>query len=750
MDKQFRQTALNIAIKSFLICGAISHTAFAQEQPSNTDLSVLPTITVKADTQDEKTEGSGSYKANSSRSSSKLKLSLKETPQSVSVVTREQIEQRGLTILDDVLAATPGVTATKNDSERSNYYSRGFAISNRQIDGMPVGDNAPRFDSFFFDRIEVVKGASGLTGSTGSPSATINMVRKRPEKEFKGNVSSTYGSWDNTRVEADVSIPLTQDGSVRSRFMAAYTDKESYMDRYKLKSTAAMGIISADLTANTTASVGFQYQDNDPKGSTWGTVPYFNADGSKANFSRNFSLAADWSSIANTDKTVFADIEHTFANDWLVKAAIAHSTSDNSWIVAYGGSGFPDPSTGKGLSLWSMVSPYAESKKLNIDFYATGPFQLLNRQHDLIIGYSGFKSESTSLGVKTDLNNSPPPYPTAIPDYREWTGNIKKPSYEKNGAGSTNTTELYGVYSTLRLNLADPLKLILGARYSSYDYKVDKWDPNAAVSPTKPRNFDQLIPYAGILYDLNDTYTAYTSYTKVFNPSTRRDRFGDYLDPEMGSTSELGIKADLLDGKLLTSAALFWSDVKDLAVEDVEYREGVKNGTIAKVDEMDTAYMSTGKGLKVNGFELEAIGKLQENWNLSFGYTYVNSVSSANANALSNIPQNQVKLFSSYTLPENLWSGSEKLTIGGGVNWQSEISQKWGGAPANAYNGGVVTQKAYYLANAFASYKLSDELTASLNINNLFDEKYYLNVGFYNGVYWGEPRNVTLTLRAKF
>lgn len=149
MDNLRKQTALNIAIKSILFCSAISHSAFAQEQKSNeADASVLPTITVKADAQDEKTEGSGSFKAKSSRSSSKLNLSLKETPQSVSVVTREQIEQRGLTILDDVLAATPGVTATKNDSERSNYYSRGFQITNRQIDGMPVGDNAPRFDSF--------------------------------------------------------------------------------------------------------------------------------------------------------------------------------------------------------------------------------------------------------------------------------------------------------------------------------------------------------------------------------------------------------------------------------------------------------------------------------------------------------------------------------------------------------------------------------------------------------------------------
>jgi outer membrane receptor for ferric coprogen and ferric-rhodotorulic acid len=390
-----------------------------------------------------------------------------------------------------------------------------------------------------------------------------------------------------------------------------------------------------------------------------------------------------------------------------------------------------------------MVSPYAENKKLNLDLYATGPFQLLNRQHDLIIGYSGFKGESTELDVTPSIN-----YPAVIPDYRNWTGNIPKPTYEKNGAGKKTTTELYGLYSTLRLNLADPLKLILGARYSSYDYKVDEWNRNTL--PTKPRSFDQLIPYAGILYDINDTYTAYTSYTNVFNPSSKQDRYGDYLDPEMGSTTELGIKADLLDGKLLTSAALFWSSVKDLAVVDAEYPDDIQNGTIPKVNGMETAYMSSGKGLKVNGIELEAIGKLQENWNLSFGYTYVNSVSSAISNALTITPQNQLKLFSSYTLPANLWTGSEKLTFGGGLNWQSEISQKWGRAPKNAYNDGVVTQKAYVLANAFASYKLSDELTASVNINNLFDEKYYLNVGFYNGVYWGEPRNVTFTLRAKF
>ncbi len=183
MNSQFRIKTLSFAVQSILIYGGVMHFAWATEQDQVTDTATLATISSKATISDQ-TEGTGSFKANKSKSSSKLNLSLKETPQSVSVVTQEQIEQRNLVSIDDVLAATPGVTVSKQDSERSSYYARGFSITNRQIDGMPVGDNSPRADSFFFDRVEVIKGASGLTGSTGNPSATINMVRKRPDKDF--------------------------------------------------------------------------------------------------------------------------------------------------------------------------------------------------------------------------------------------------------------------------------------------------------------------------------------------------------------------------------------------------------------------------------------------------------------------------------------------------------------------------------------------------------------------------------------
>lgn len=745
----FRQRHLGLAIQAIMATTVSSH-ALATDQASTSELSTI-IVTADSDNND-RSENTGSYKAKASRSASKLNLSLKETPQSVSVITREQIEQRGLNIIDDILAATPGVTVIKNDSERSAYYARGFAISNRQIDGLPIGDNSPRTDSFFFDRIEVIKGASGLTGSTGNPSATINMIRKRPSKEFSGNTALSFGTWNSTRVEADTSIPLTSDGSIRSRVMAAHTDKESHMDYYQLKSTAAMGMLEADLSPNTVAALGFQYQENNPQGSTWGAVPYWNKDGTLANLPQNFSLANNWNTIEQRDKTIFADITHKFANDWLIKASASQTQSTSFWLMVYGGDGRPDPATGQGIGLWTTVTPTSESKKTNLELYATGPFSLLGRQHDLVIGASGYDRSSNSPSGRlygnignqvtcTETKNKVTVITNSIwddctiNDYRSWNGNATaKPTYTVTPATSDATQQNYGAYSTVRLNITDPFKVIAGARYSEY---------KASNGRFKDVSVDHLTPYFGVLYDLNDNVTAYASYTDMFQVSTAKDRYNNYLEPETGISYEAGIKADLFDQRLLATAAAFWSTKENMAIEDVA---AIAAGI--KTDAGGNPMIASGQGLKIEGFELEAIGLLREGWNLSAGYTYVNSISALKSSPATNIPQNQFKLFTGYTLPADLWQGSERLSIGGGVNWQSDIYRIWGGAPANT--DGKVRQDSYFLANASASYKFNDYLTATVNVNNLFDEEYYQNVGFYNGVYWGEPRNVTFTLRTRF
>lgn len=754
MTDQLKRTALNTAIKSILIFGAMSHTAFAQKENAiETNSTVLPTITFTAEANDEKTEGSKSYKAKSSRTSSKLKLSLKETPQSVSVITREQIEQRNLNIIDDVLAATPGVTVTKNDSERSNYSARGYGITNRQIDGMPIGDNSPRVDSFFFDRIEVVKGATGLTGATGNPSATINMIRKRPAKELSGSVATSFGTWDTIRNEADISIPLTADGSVRSRVMAAHREGDSYMDYYSLETTAAMAMVEADITSKLTGGIGFQYQDNQPKGSTWGTVPYWNQDGSLANLPRNFSLANSWNTISQSDRTAFADLTYKFDNDWIVKAAGSYSLSKSFWLMSYGGSGFPNQNDGSGVGVWTTVYPTSESKKTSLELFASGPFKLFDRQHELVIGANGFNRSTNSPDgkvnglasnqltcTKKDENGVTVPSDNlgdtcVINDWRTWDGSTTlKPDYVVTPATKDSKQQNYGAYTALKLNVTDDLKVILGGRYSDY----------SATNGTKSDvEADAFTPYFGATYNINDIYTAYASYTDIFNPSSNKDRDNNFLEPEVGKSYEAGIKASFLDDQLLATAAAFWSEKSNVAIKD---NEAIIAGI--KTNDGGDPMLSSGEGLKIEGFEIEAIGKITPNWNITAGYTYSNSISSEQVKASTTIPQNLVKVYTNFKLPEYLWEGANKVNLGFGVNWQSEVESKSSSAPKNS--DGYVRQDSYFLASANIGYTINDSLSANLQVNNLFDEKYYQQVGFYNGVYWGEPRNATLSLRAKF
>ena len=754
MTDQLKRTALNTAIKSILIFGAMSHTAFAQKNNAiEANSTVLPTITFTAEANDEKTEGSKSYKAKSSRTSSKLKLSLKETPQSVSVITREQIEQRNLNIIDDVLAATPGVTVTKNDSERSNYSARGYGITNRQIDGMPIGDNSPRVDSFFFDRIEVVKGATGLTGATGNPSATINMIRKRPAKELSGSAATSFGTWDTIRNEADISIPLTADGSVRSRVMAAHREGNSYMDYYSLETTAAMAMVEADLTSKLTGGIGFQYQDNQPKGSTWGTVPYWNQDGSLANLPRNFSLANSWNTVSQSDRTAFADLTYKFDNDWIVKAAGSYSLSKSFWLMSYGGSGFPNQNDGSGVGIWTTVYPTSESKKTSLELFASGPFKLFDRQHELVIGANGFNRSTNSPDgkvnglasnqltcTKKDENGVTVPSDNlgdtcVINDWRTWNGNTTlKPDYVVTPATKDSKQQNYGAYTALKLNVTDDLKVILGGRYSDYSAT------NGTKSDVEANAFT---PYFGATYNLNSIYTAYASYTDIFNPSSNKDRNNNFLEPEVGKSYEAGIKASFLDDQLLATAAAFWSEKSNVAIKD---NAAILAGI--KTDDGGDPMLSSGEGLKIEGFEIEAIGKVNPNWNITAGYTYSNSISSEQVKASTTIPQNLVKVYTNFKLPEYLWEGANKIHLGFGVNWQSDVERKSSSAPKNT--DGYVRQDAYFLASANVGYTFNDSLSANLQANNLFDEKYYQQVGFYDGVYWGEPRNVTLSLRAKF
>ena len=164
------------------------------------------------------TEGTGSYTTGSVNTATGLRLSARETPQSVSVVTRQQIEDQNLNDVAQVLEQTPGVVVDSMGpagSDANHIYVRGFEVGSIQVDGInrpdTFGFRDDLSDMVSYDRVEVVRGATGLMSGTGDPGATVNLIRKAPTKTFGGSAYATYGSWDKRRLGADLNLPLMSD-----------------------------------------------------------------------------------------------------------------------------------------------------------------------------------------------------------------------------------------------------------------------------------------------------------------------------------------------------------------------------------------------------------------------------------------------------------------------------------------------------------------------------------------------------------
>ena len=683
------------------------------------------------------TEGTQSYTAGEARSATRMELTLRETPQSVSVITRQLLDDLGAVRLDQALAQTTGIQVGQNDTERTRFYARGFGINNIQIDGMARGGNAPLQDTILYDRIEVVRGATGLMGGKGDPSATINMIRKRPTKEFQASAGLIMGRWDDQRFEADLSTPLNADASVRARTALAWQKRDSYLDMYHERKTVGMLIVEADVRPGSLLTAGVDFQDNQPTGATWGAVPYWNADGSLANLPRNTSLTTPWSTWANKQHTVFTSLDQRLPGNWNMHLGYARTESTNRTTVAYAGGGKPDPATGEGMFLWTGAYGPGKTTGDNFDVYASGPFTLLGRKHTAIIGWNGDNQRARSLGGEAEIN-----YPDFVPDYRNWTGNIPRPVFHPDGSHTETVTRLAGGYVATRLSLADPLHVIIGARSSTYRTDTRNYNTQGAYTGSgdlvETRN--EVTPYVGAVFDINKQYSAYASFTQLFNPQSSKDRNNQFLAPETGDNAELGIKGEFYEGKLNASAALFHTKKKNMA----ELDRTVPPGFL--LPDGGQAMVANGKGVTAKGVEFDVAGQITPAWEASGGYTYLHAAEADGRRAATTQPRHLLRLATSYRFDGKLAG----LRAGASMTAQSATySASWYGRPPSGEMTNI-PQAGYALVNAMASYAINRHASVQLNVNNLLDKKYYRNVGFFDGVFWGEPRNISLAVRAAF
>lgn len=699
----------------------------AQERSSKETPTTLPVVTVTGAAPNAKTEDTHSYTTSQTTAATGLPLSLRDTPQSVTVITQQRMQDQQMNAVTDVLQNSTGISsyATDGVGGRVSFYSRGLEITNFEYDGIPTSALPNTFvpgdgiqDSAFYDRVEIVRGATGLLSGAGNPSASVNLIRKRPTKDFSASASISAGSWDNYRGVVDVSTPLTTDGRIRARLVGVEQDSHSFLDHYKLKRQSLYGIIDADLTSSTTLSIGYQYSHSDPKGMPWGGQPLFFSDGSRTDWSRSTNLASNWSTWDSTTKTAFADLEQRFDNGWKLRAVFSQQRADADarFLSALG---YADRSTGLGL-IPVATRGVLDTKQNSVDAMASGPFQLFGRQHELVVG--AMTSKRTSNDHETGFV-----FPaTPIGNFYNWNGNYPEPDFGSMPYALTQTrVKQSGFYSAARFSLADPLKLIVGGRFSNYEVEQD-----TAKSAFHYKKSAKFVPYAGLVYDINDTYSAYASYTEIFNPQSYRNSSGDILAPTSGKNTEIGLKGEYLNGKLNASVALFEAKLDNLAQIDAGHL--LPDGT--------QAYYAA-NGTKSKGIDLELQGELASGWNVYAGLSHFTAANGDGSRMSSEIPRTTARLFTTYRLPGDL----SRLTVGGGANWQSRFYQS-----ATSPNGAVrVGQSAYAIASVMARYELTNNATVSVNVNNLFDKRYYTMMGFYNQALYGEPRNVMVTLNYK-
>lgn len=632
----------------------------------------------------------------------KLGLSVAETPQSISVISSQQIDDFGLDNVNHVLRYAPGVNVESVETDRTYFTARGFDITNFQVDGMGLplvfGNVQGNLDSAIYEEVQVLRGANGLATGTGNPSATINLVRKRPTEDLQGSLQLTYGSWGKVRAVADVSVPFTEDGSVRGRIVAVKEEAGSYLDRYEDDRTVLYGILEADLTDRTLLTVGHTYEDGSADSPLWGALPVAYSDGSPTNYDVSTATSADWSFWDRSSNISFARLEQQLGEDWTLKAELSYSDhgQDSELFYMYGA---PDPVTG--LGLFAYPSAYeSDTQETVFSLQLDGSYELFERVHEFVGGYSYGETDVTQMsgygfGIGT---------PISVP-LENWNGNYPKPAFTASFAGGNQTYEEQSFFAATRINASDRLKLILGARLLSGE--------GGGLSYGAARDIDysnEFIPYAGFIYDLTDTFSVYGSYTKIFTPQIEIE------DPAEGESYEIGVKARLFEGRAYASVAAFY-------VEQTNVAEEIPGS-------MPTQYQAVA-GLSSEGFEAELVGEVFENFSLIGGYTFLQIKDADGDHTNPYTPKHLFKLSAIYEVPNTA------LTLGAAARWQSDIQ------------GGGITQDDYVVFDLLAKYEFSENWSAAVNIYNVADEKYY-NSLYWSQAFYGAPRSAEVSVSYSF
>lgn len=703
---------------------------------------VLPAVRVSAGTLAGATEGSGSLTtAGPVVAATGLNLSLRETPQSVTVITRERIEKQNLNSLAEIAEQVTGVYYNARGTPiggRTLMYARGFAIDSYQIDGVNVPWEAlaeseryghGSLDTAIYDSVTVVRGATGLMTGAGEPSALMALTRKKPTRELQAILEASAGSWDRYRLMADVGGPLNSSGNLRGRVVGAWEEGDTWVDNYRNERSIFYGALEADLGQRTLLTLTLEYSEADSDGAPWaedyGAYLYFAGGAVPIPKNTDTSIAPHWSTLDSDRTYATVTLDYQFNDAWKAKLSYGYGEFNSGMrrgmvnVIPADGS----------LTAARVLSLDFSYDTHIIDARVEGRYPLFGREHDLIAGLNIYRTDQAA----------PLGFYGVLPRQAAWSNgqlNYVDPDWSAL-AGSPDDypydieTRQEGLFLATRLRPTDRLSVILGARLTNWEYfYADRATALHDYFVYSDLDYDEeLTPYAGVVVDLTKALSAYASYTQIFKPQEVRDTSGDLLEPEEGTTYEIGLKGAWYEGRLNANVALFESRRDNLAVALVD-----ATGAPITAPNGDQAY-NANDDTEGRGWELEVAGELLPGWQMQAGYTYFRNEDSDGRNLDTTQPRQQFKLYTSYQ-PAQL----PKLTAGASLRWQDDTHVAGNSDPRYAID-------SYSVLGVNLAYQLSPQLGLSLVVNNVLDKEH--RVSNYSHTY-GAPLNATVAVRVKF
>lgn len=585
-------------------------------------------------------------------------------------------------------------------------------MDNYRVDGMIRSSltgtqNLNNTDSEIYESVTLVRGSTGLMSPSGNPGGTVELVRKRPTRQRRLAAEAGLGSWDHYRATVDTGGALTDDGSLRGRALMAHDRGGEWQRRAQQHRTTLYGIVEYDLAPQTLLTAGVQYNRARSTGSSMhGFETYYGDEASgyrRTPFGPRDNASAQWAYHDQELTELFAALEHQLANGWQLEFDYSHSAMERDQVYGIAGTNRiqPDGSARLASGHWAF-NPREHNAQLTLN----GDYELWEMQNSFQVGLN--------INHLSDFDNALSEREiSAIDNVFTFDGNIARPEFPTLGYGGQRGKSS-SIFGATRLSLSTAWSVVLGARLSNWQL-TGKNIYSDFNEQTRKKN-GIFSPFVGVLTQLTPATSAYASYSTIFRPVSERDVNERTLDPEEGSTHELGLKGEWLEGKMNASAAVF---------ETRKDRVLTRAGRLAD----GRVHYRSEDGTRGRGWELTLAGEPRPGWRLNAGYARILVKDADGTNISTAVPKHLVHLFSTHEL-------GTRWTVGGGIRWQSRFWEE-PYAVVTPLTQEAFSQKAYATVDLLARYRVDRHLSFSLNAINITDERYTTGAGSHS---YGSPR----------